>query len=90
MKLVLLDSRDTVATAAEDLAPGSTAEVDGRTVPVLEEIPRGHKIALVDMERGSDVIRYGEVIGMATQGISVGQHVHVQNLVSKRIPGGPQ
>lgn len=90
MKLVLLDSRDNVATATEDLTPGITVAVNGRSVLVAEEVPRGHKIALADIEHGSDVIRYGEVIGMATQSISVGQHVHVQNLISKRIPGGPQ
>lgn len=87
MKLVLLDSSDDVATAAVDLAPGVVASTGGLSVSVEEAIPRGHKIALRDIDEGADVTRYGEVIGMATRPITTGQHVHVHNLISKRIPG---
>ena len=87
MNLVILDRRDNVATAAVDLKAGGTATAGDLAVQVKADIPRGHKIALHDIANGADVIRYGEVIGAATAGITVGEHVHTHNLVSKRIPG---
>jgi len=48
------------------------------------DIPYGHKLALADIAAGSDIIKYGESLGMATKAISPGEHVHVHNLDSKR------
>ncbi len=48
------------------------------------DIPYGHKIALCQIENGSDIIKYGESLGMATKAIRPGEHVHVHNLDSKR------
>ena len=87
MKVIVLDSRDNVATAAEDLATGSAVSVADHTFDVRNDIPRGHKIALAAMQRGQDVIRYGEIIGSATADVAIGEHVHTHNLISKRIPG---
>lgn len=44
----------------------------------------GHKIALTHIPEGGDVIEYGVRIGVATQDIHVGDHVHVHNLRSAR------
>ena len=48
------------------------------------DIPYGHKIALAPIAVGSDIIKYGESLGMATKAIGPGEHVHVHNLDSKR------
>lgn len=87
MRLVILDPHDNVATAADDLKAGGVATVGDTSVEVRDDIPRGHKIALRSITQGADIIRYGEIIGAATADITVGEHVHVQNLISKRIPG---
>ena len=47
-------------------------------------IPFGHKIAVAAMAAGAPVIKYGEVIGVATAEIRPGQHVHVHNVRSDR------
>ena len=47
-------------------------------------IPFGHKIAVASMAAGAPVIKYGEVIGVATAEIRPGQHVHVHNVRSDR------
>jgi altronate dehydratase len=36
-------------------------------VSLSQAIPLGHKFALRDIEAGEPVIKYGEVIGLATQ-----------------------
>lgn len=43
-------------------------------------VPRGHKIALHDVPRGSQVRKYGQSIGVATKDIRAGDHVHTHNL----------
>ena len=40
----------------------------------------GHKYALCDIEKGSQVIKYGFPIGVATDNIKAGEHVHSHNL----------
>ena len=44
-----------------------------------ENIPAGHKFALRDLKKGEYVIKYGEIIGRATQDISEGEWVHTHN-----------
>jgi len=45
-----------------------------------EPIPSGHKVALRAIAEGEVVRKYGQVIGLATQAIAAGAHVHVHNL----------
>jgi altronate dehydratase small subunit len=47
---------------------------------VLEAIPFGHKVAIMDVPEGTYVCKYGEVIGRATAEIEAGRHVHVHNV----------
>nr|WP_240768801.1 altronate dehydratase family protein [Paracoccus liaowanqingii] len=72
-----LHDRDNIMVALTPLAPG--APVAGDTV-TAEAIPAGHKIALCPIAAGEPVLKYGQVIGTATQAIAAGAHVHVQNL----------
>ena len=43
-------------------------------------VENGHKYARVPIKAGDAVIKYGEVIGIATADIAVGEHVHTHNL----------
>lgn len=79
-----MDERDHVATALRDMKAGETVQyrnAEGlRAVTVVDDIPFGHKVAVVAVEEGADVRKYGEVIGRAVVSITVGQHVHVHNI----------
>lgn len=74
---------DTVATAVQLLKPGETVLIagvqPGASVVAREEIPSGHKIALRDIAKGEHIMKYGEVIGAATEDIPAGHWVHVHN-----------
>lgn len=87
-RTVVMKPNDNVATALEDIAPGTEVNVKiGRQemlVHVTSHIPFGHKFALTDIARGEKVIKYGETIGVATRNIKAGEHVHVHNLESCR------
>jgi (2R)-sulfolactate sulfo-lyase subunit alpha len=47
-------------------------------------IPIGHKVALRDLATGDTVIKYGQDIGRIVAEVKRGEHVHVQNLKTKR------
>src|SRR5262249_27751012 len=48
------------------------------------DIPIGHKVALKPLKKGDTVVKYGEDIGRMTADAASGEHVHVQNLKTKR------
>lgn len=54
------------------------------SIKALSDIPLGHKIALVDVSVKDKIIEYGEEIGVVTNDIRKGDHVHVHNLKSIR------
>lgn len=82
---------DNVVTLLAEAAAGDTVEVvDKKTgegtgeLCVLEDIPCYHKAALVDITRGEQVCKYGEVIGVAIADIPRGAYVHVHNIESAK------
>lgn len=85
---MLLDGRDNVAIALHDISPKTSVKVkrDGEffEMSVAEAIPFAHKFAVLNIEKGRPIYRYGEVIGRATRPIRAGQHVHIQNVESIR------
>ena len=46
----------------------------------LADVPAAHKLALAAVAAGEPVLRYGQIIGFATQPIERGEHVHTHNL----------
>ena len=87
-KAILIDTKDNVATAFQDLAKGDsvTVSLEGTetTVALAQDIPFGHKLALAPIGLHEPVIKYGEAIGLATQPIEAGQHVHIHNMESQK------
>ena len=53
-------------------------------VTAKSDIPIGHKLAIKPIANGATVIKYGTDIGKAIAPIQVGEHTHVQNLLTKR------
>ena len=87
-KTVMMKPEDSVAVALTDIPAGTTVKVtcQDRTfvVQLRDTIEFGHKFAVVPIKRGQDVRKYGEVIGVASRDIEVGEHVHVHNVEGKR------
>ena len=50
---------------------------------VCVNLETGHKIALCNIEKGSDIIKYGFPIGYATENIKEGDAVHSHNMKTK-------
>ncbi|MDA8193922.1 MAG: UxaA family hydrolase [Thermaerobacter sp.] len=88
--LLIHADRDQVGVAVRDLKPGETVtgvyqlSLQETRITVRDAVPLGHKVALRELQTGDTVIEYGEVIGVATQPIAAGEHVHVHNIKSVR------
>ena len=50
----------------------------------MDEIVLGHKIAMVDLNEGDTILKYGHDIGKVVKSIKKGQHVHVHNVKTKK------
>ena len=46
------------------------------------DLKNGHKYALCDIPKDSDIIKYGQPIGRATEDIKTGDHVHSHNMAT--------
>src|SRR5262245_41358742 len=78
---IVLHPQDDVAIAKREIKAGTTLEdTGGVRIEARQDIRPGHKIARRARAAGETVRRYGQVIGFATEGIAVGDHVHTQNL----------
>jgi len=92
--LILVDQRDNVATALRPLEQGESFELELEgtrdTVQAAQAIPFGHKVALTRFGEGDAVIKYGEVIGLATKTIEEGEHVHIHNVEGPKRQGRPR
>lgn len=79
-----MNDRDHVVTSLREIGAGETIKYRNaageQAVVVRNDIPFGHKIAISNIEAGTDVRKYGEVIGRAVEPIAIGQHVHVHNI----------
>lgn len=81
---------DSVGVATVDLEAGAAATGRFRdsdetvAVTTVDAVPLGHKIAVTSLDEGTPVIEYGVEIGVATQAITPGQHVHIHNLKGQR------
>lgn len=89
-KFLIHKRGDHVGVAVVDIAGGerihgvfmdddSTIAVEAKTT-----VPLGHKIAIVALDSGADVLEYGAPIGKATAPLEPGTYVHSHNLRSNR------
>lgn len=86
MNAILLDPSDNVVTCVKEVQAGEEVRYRyGDQVYALiaeEKIPYCHKIALKTLKKDDDVIKYGELIGKASEEIKKGCWVSHQNIYS--------
>ncbi len=85
---VVLDEKDNVATSLLDISAGESFHIQvgarSLTINMRDDIPFGHKFCIKEIDVYSPIIKYGQIIGVATRSIAVGEHVHIHNVVSSR------
>jgi len=85
-----LAAADNVAVALRTLKPGEVFALpaaqgsdkgsDTREIVIAARIMKGHKLAIADLRAGARVLKYAQLIGLASEDIKAGEHVHTHNL----------
>ena len=85
---IMITAQDNVATDLRDIDAGEEVLIgvgrESSRMVINEHIPYGHKFAVREIAAGQHVLKYGEVMGRATQDIPAGNHAHIQNIESLR------
>lgn len=79
---VKMKEQDNVAIAVQDIKSG-TEVLDGVTAG--QDIPQAHKIALCDIPKGGEIIRYGVILGYAIDPIRKGGWIN-EHMLELPIP----
>ena len=75
---IRLNPNDNVVVAVTALVAGTEIVAEG--VTTADAIPFGHKLSTRAIRKGEAVRKYGQVIGVASEDIAPGRHVHVHNI----------
>ena len=84
------EKADSVGVATVNIKAGETVlgnymdDQSNIEIKALDDIPLGHKIALKEHKEGDIVLKYGNDIGKVVAAFKKGDHVHTQNLKTKR------
>lgn len=86
-KTMVMHPDDNVATVLEKVDKGEELQIEIKpgtveSVTTLKKIKFLHKVAIKDIPAGTAVVKYGQIIGKATDYIQKGSHVHTKNVKS--------
>ena len=70
-----LDPRDNIIVAVDPVPAGWAVQ----GVTATARIMRGHKMAVQPIAQGQQVLKFGQIIGFASEAIAPGSHVHTHN-----------
>lgn len=78
---VKLHERDTVIIALKNIKSGEQIVLeDGSAIEIKHDIPKGHKIAAININEEEHVYKFGYSIGVAKEPINQGEWIHTHNL----------
>lgn len=88
-KAMLLHTRDNSAVAVEDILKGEPVDIVckgavTKTVTALADVPFGFKISTREIRESQDILKYGQVIGMASCNVARGDRLHIENIKGLR------
>jgi altronate dehydratase len=81
-RFIIIDAKDNCATAFEEIPQNSNVKLDNKEIIINQAIPFGHKFALRNIDKDDFVMKYGEIIGIATKNIREGDWIHIHNITS--------
>ena len=75
-KTLTLNSADNIAVALANLDIGTET---AQGVSIVRRVPRGHKFSTRPIAAGEAIVKFGQIIGFAKEGIPAGDWVHEHN-----------
>lgn len=83
-----LREQDNVATALVAINKGDVVAVSCHgsveKVKAQDDIPFGFKMSISDIDKAAGIVKYGEIIGRASENIKAGALVHIHNVEGTR------
>lgn len=73
---VRLSPQDNVLVAVDNFEPGAVLY----GVTAKARVPRGHKMALVDIAKSQPILKFDQIIGFASKDIAAGEWIHEHNV----------
>lgn len=77
---IKINAADNTIVCLADMKKGETLNVDTSEITVLQDTPRGHKIAISDLKIGDNVIKYGYPIGHVVENVKAGTWINENNI----------
>lgn len=78
-EFIKINECDNVIIALRDYKKDEVINLEDEKITLLEDINRGHKIAIKNINKGENIVKYGLPIGYALEDIKVGSWVHTHN-----------
>lgn len=79
---IRINPKDNVAMALEDIKKGETINIaEETTVTAITDIPFSHKVAIKEIKAGSEIVKFGEIIGEAKEDLKGGDWIHTHNII---------
>jgi hypothetical protein len=84
--IIRLSPSDNVVVCCRSVVAGEPLSLDGIDLVVPHDVALGHKLALVPLQAGDVVLKYGVPIGSMTADAAPGDWVHMHNMKSDYMP----
>ena len=78
-EFIKINECDNVIIALRDYKKDEVIDLEDAKITLLEDINRGHKIAIKNINKKENIVKYGLPIGYALENIKVGSWVHTHN-----------
>ena len=79
--LVVINPKDNIGVVISEIKSGDRVSTEGGVEIIAKtDVPKNHKITISTINKNDKVIKYGEIIGLATENIDAGVWVHTHNL----------
>lgn len=78
-EFIKINECDNVIIALRDYKKDEVIDLEDAKITLLEDINRGHKIAIKNINKGENIVKYGLPIGYALEDIKIGSWIHTHN-----------
>lgn len=77
---IKINPKDNVIVALKDLPINHIINLEELSIELKNDVNQGHKIAIKEIKKNENIIKYGVPIGHALEDIKIGEHVHTHNI----------
>ena len=79
-QFIRINDEDDVVVLLEEGIKDDNINVYGKQITLLENIPKGHKVAIKNINKECNILKYGYSIGKAKEDIKEGEWIHTHNM----------